>query len=318
MGHSLTMRAVDGWRRAAMRGAQGGLLNVAKWTGPVGARRLGVAAGRAGGWVWPLRVRLAENLRRAGIEPTAERLDGYFRQLGLWSGWSLAAYHSGMRSSGLLDRIQIDPASEERIRAALDRGRGLVLSTTHHFGHELGFAAIHHRVHPASALVRQSKDPSWGQVKDRWYGALGFETVVRPRRASPLSDLMSCLRVLRKGKILGITSDILVKEDFGVPVTIFDRRVHLSRGIVVLAMRAKAPVLFTWGEWRDGVFWVFCDEPMELPVSRRDGDVGEAMQAWAGRAEAFLRQCPESWMFWLDKAWTRALWQPTLEAGQAL
>ncbi len=303
---------VHRWRRQVTQETMRGLLHLSRRLEP---ERM-LSLGRGLGWLagWPLRQRLASNLRGAGIAPTSAILERYFQLLGNWAGWSLAVYQKGFVSSGIAGRIHLDDSASNLDRA-LAKGKGAILAAAHFFCHEMGAAAINLR-HPIVALVRESKDPLHNDIKQRWYRATGMEIVRRSRRTSLMSDTLAYLRVLRSGKVLAITPDLPMPEDKGVPVEMFGRQVILPSGMIALSVRSGAPVVPCWGEWTaDRHGWpvdgrIRFDEPMEFPAGAKplgckDATIQAGMQEWGRRCEDYLRKFPENWMFWLDKNWTR-------------
>src|SRR5262249_50173134 len=71
------------------------------------------------------------------------------------------------------------------------------------------------------------------------------------RDSSVVADTLAYLRVLRAGRVLGITPDVLLPPDKGLPVWMFGHQVTLSPGAVLLAMRAGAPLVTPLAEWLD-------------------------------------------------------------------
>jgi lauroyl/myristoyl acyltransferase len=130
------------------------------------------------------------------------------------------------------------------------------------------------------------------------------------------------LRVLRAGKVLGITPDVLTSRTSGLPVTLFDRTVSLSPGMILLAMRSGAPLITVGGRWfpdpanptRDRARISF-SPPLELPKGDRgdrESALRDGLQRWCSHFEETLRRSPADWLFWLDKGWTKLLRQPPL------
>jgi lauroyl/myristoyl acyltransferase len=256
------------------------------------------------------------NLKRAGIEPSETILNRYFHRFGCWAGWSLAVYQAGLEVSGVAERLVFDE-SVANLDRAVAKGKGVVLACPHLFCHEMAAAAIHRR-HSVVALVRESKNPERGAIKQHWYEATGMETVRRPRDASVVSDTLAYLRVLRSGRVLGITPDLLLPPDKGLPVRMFGRTVTLSPGIVLLAMRSGAPLVTPLAQWLDAEpgqrgarIRMWFSEPIEFPAGGdREQTLRDGLQAWCGYVEGYFRREPENWMFWLDKRWTGALAAP--------
>jgi lauroyl/myristoyl acyltransferase len=304
------------WRRTATQAAVRGLVKLTEWLGPSGALELGQVVGNLARFAGPLRQRLATNLKHAGIVPAETILDRYFHRFGCWSGWSLAVYQAGLEGSGVASRLIFDE-SVVNLDRAVAKGKGVVLACPHLFCHEMAAAAIHRR-HPVVALVRETKNAERGAIKQHWYESTGMETVRRPRDSAVVADTIAYLRVLRNGRVLGITPDILLPPEKGVAVRMFGRQVTLSPGIVVLAMRAGAPLVTPLAEWLDAEpgqrgsrIRMHFSEPIEYPTSGdRERTIRDGLQAWCRYVEDYFRREPENWMFWLDKRWGRELTQP--------
>jgi lauroyl/myristoyl acyltransferase len=312
---------VGWWRRTATEATVRSFVKLTGWLGPGAAMHIGEAAGSLARLASPLRQQLAANLRRAGIAPTEATLNRYFHRFGCWAGWSLAVYQAGLEKSGVIDRLPFD-RSVTNLDRAMGKGKGVVLASAHMFCHEMAAAAIHRR-HPVVAVIRESKDPERDAVKQHWYQATGMETLRRPRDSSVVADTMAYLRVLRNGRVLGITPDVLLPAEKGLPVRMFGRQVTLSPGMVLLAMRSGAPLVTPLPQWLDAepgrrgarINMLFC-EPIEFPSGGdRERTLRDGLQAWCSSIEAFLRREPENWMFWLDKRWGRALAAPAAKCA---
>jgi len=313
MGDRGFLKSLHSCRRQITGLVTSGVLAGSYRLGPRSPFTIGRFAGQLAGLAWPLRRRLATNFRLAGVTPTASRINRYFRRFGSWVSWSLAVYHRGFEESRVTDRLIFDDSVSHLDRAMALR-RGVILVCPHFFCHELGAAAVNRR-HPVAVIVRENKDPARDRVKQHWYEATGIEAVRRPRRSSLMADTLAYLRVLKNGRALGITPDILVSPSKGVPVQIFGREVFLSPGMAVLAMRAGAPLVPCWYQWiedpsakRDDRALMCFGEPIQLSATGNRGAAAhDAVQDWCRRHEAYLRDCPEDWMFWLDKRWTKVL-----------
>lgn len=299
-------------RRGAARSAMQAAVRLSRGLGPARTRRLGDVLGSLARWALPLRRRLASNMRLAGLEPTPARLDHYFTYFGRFVGWSLAVYQAGFERSGVADLIEIDE-SVSHLDRAVAAGRGVILAAPHVFCHEMCAAALSRR-HPVVALVRENKSPAREALKQRWYEATGLTTIRRPRHSSVIADTLAYLRLLRTGRVLAITPDLVALGNTGVPVTIFGHEVHLMPGIIVLAMRSGAPVVTAFVDGCGRGVRLSFTEPVNFAVGPgHDKGVQRGMQAWCGVLETYLTQHPENWMFWLDKRWTRALRTPSGE-----
>jgi lauroyl/myristoyl acyltransferase len=273
---------------------------------------LGRAVGLAAGSVLPLRARLLANYAGGlgeGALPEGAATS-YFQNLGRWFGWSMVTYNHGFWNSTLPDRITFD-GSVAHLDEAVARGKGVVLASPHHFCHEIGAAFICGR-HKVAAVVREAKSRSREAMKRRWYAATGLEAVRRPVRGSIMADIFACLRILKRGGVLAITPDVIVKPESGIPVRMLNRTVHLSPGAVVLAMKAQATLLNVHFRWeQDGRMVIEFGPPIVYSTTGdRERTIKEGLQAWCTECDSYFGSCPSNWMFWLDKRWSRAFREP--------
>ena len=63
-----------------------GMLALGRIIGPKGAAGVGFLLGNMAGSLPVLRNRLIDNFKAAGLKPTREQVDRYFRRLGCWAG----------------------------------------------------------------------------------------------------------------------------------------------------------------------------------------------------------------------------------------
>jgi KDO2-lipid IV(A) lauroyltransferase len=226
----------------------------------------------------------------------------------------MAVYHRGFSGSGVAKEIEMD-RSVEHLDRAVAKGRGVILASPHQFCHEIGAAYMCGR-HKVVALVRESKGRWRRAMKERWYQATGMDIVPRPRRSSVMADTFAYLRALKSGRILAVTPDVIVPPASGVRVKMLGCNVHLSPGLVLLSMKAKAPLVTSYTHWqKDGRFVLQFTEPVEYSTAGdRMATAAAGLQAWCRQCEGYFCQNPGNWMFWLDKRWTRALRAKRLES----
>jgi lauroyl/myristoyl acyltransferase len=255
-----------------------------------------------------LRWRLRENMRLAlgdGVPAQAERL--YFRHLGWLLSSSLSTFHHGVAATPVLNEVKFDE-SIRHFDDAVAEGRGVVITSPHWSGHEL-VAAIINRRHPMVLLVRQAQTSERMARKLKWYNALGVETVLRPNRASTIKDAVTYLSVLKKGRVLAITPDLLADPGQGVETRIFGRPARIHGGAFAIAIAARAPMMRMFFRWQsDTNVVVACERaPSVLDAGDRDAAIRTSVQDWCRWFEGKLRENPENWQFWLDKRWSRFL-----------
>jgi lauroyl/myristoyl acyltransferase len=268
---------------------------------------------------WKAKVRTGMTAALGAEAATSARVKGYFRHVADLIAFSALIYRSNLADSGL-DRFWLhDPASEELFREALGQNKGGILLCPHLVCHEIMAGTIT-REFPVTALARKSPEPEYEAMKRRWYEAIGVELVYRPPKNDPngaLAEITTAVRALRKNRLLALTPDLPQKPGTGVPVTLFKRRVELPAGPFFLATRTGAPLLPAFFHHEDGRYRLWAHPPLEIPtlVDPNDADarnaaIAGAAQEWAALFEAFLREHPDMWQFWLDKRWVKWLETP--------
>lgn len=259
------------------------------------------------GSIPPLRRRVRENMRLAlgdDVPAGAERL--YFHRLGRFASGALAAFHHGLDATAFPGMIRFDD-SVRLLDAAIAEGRGVVFSVPHFSAHELMAASVH-RTRPMVFLVRQGATSERSAFKRKWYDALGADIVERPRGASAIKDAVAYLKVLKAGKLLAITPDLLAGPGEGIEARLFGRPVRLHAGPFAIAVMARAPLIRAAPAWQgdDSAVITFYRAPTP-DGGDREAAIRAAAQDWCCWFEARLRENPENWQFWLDKRWSRFL-----------
>lgn len=262
----------------------------------------------AAGEIPALRRRVRTNMSMAlgpDVPPHAERL--YFKRVGWFLANALAVFHHGARAGAAFDEIRSDE-SIGVLDAAVAEGRGVVIVSPHWCAHELIAAQINRR-HPMTLLVRRASSTQGMERKLKWYKALGAEIVLRPNHASTIKDAVIYLNVLKRGKVLAITPDLLAEAPHGLETEVFGRCARLHGGAFAIAIAARAPMIRPHVTWQpDSSLLVSWDRAPELPADCDRATANRvALENWLVWFEQKLRRNPENWLFWLDKRWSRFL-----------
>lgn len=275
---------------------------------PVGVQRSGIRGFvAAAGTIPALRRRVRDNLRLAlGDNVPGVAARDFFRRIGWLYASQLAVFHHGLHDTPVVNEIKLD-RSVEVLDEAVAEGRGVVLCTPHFIGYEL-MMTVAARHHPLTIMARQAPTPERVARKARWYSALGVEPLLRPAQASTVRDAVAYLKIFKAGKILLITPDLLGDPGEGVDVSIFGRRATLKSGAFSLAVMANAPMVRLSPAWQSDSSVVLSFERAPPPdQTDRDAAIRACAQDWCRWFERQLRAHPETWMFWLDKRWSRFL-----------
>ena len=185
----------------------------------------------------------------------------------------------------------------EHLDQALAGGRG-VLGVGLHLGH---FAKaplwLAQAGYPVTIVIREAR-----QVPPGYYTTalqrVGLEAIriERDQAAAP-----RVLDALRRGRLVMIYLDQGVKNDGGIPIDFLGKRVPMPAGPLVLARRARAPIVpvFLHPEDHD----VVIHPPLPAPAGAlREDD--PTLQALYRMAEAEIRAHPAYWQ-WRYRRWGR-------------
>jgi lauroyl/myristoyl acyltransferase len=276
---------------------------------PIGLQRSFVRSlvALAGG-IPMLRWTVRKNMRLAlGHDVPAQAASLYFRHLGWSLSSSLSTFHYGVAATQVPEQVKFDE-SVRLLDDAVAEGRGVILPAPHWSGYDL-VGGILSRRHPVAALVRPASTSERATRKLKWYDALGVETMPRPSRVATIKDAVAYLNVLKRGKLLVISPDLLAGPGQGVETCIFGRRARLHGGAFALAISAKAPMMRAFFRWQSDSSLVVTFEraPLTLDAGDRDAAIRAAAQDWCRWFEEKLRANPENWLFWLDKRWASFL-----------
>jgi lauroyl/myristoyl acyltransferase len=249
------------------------------------------------------RVRRQMLLALGQVPPLAERR--FFQHVGWSLSNSLVTFHHGLAAANanVIFNETINVLDE-----AIAEKRGVILASPHWSGHEI-LAAIVARRHPMVMLIRQGSTPDRVSRKVQWYRSLGVETVLRPKYASTLADAVAYLKVLRSGKILAITPDLLADPGDGTEISIFNRPASLKGGAFWLSIASGAPMIRPSIQWQldSSVIVTFERAPPPPETGDRETVIRACAQDWCHWFEGKLHAHPENWLFWLDKRWSRFL-----------
>ena len=255
--------------------------------------------------VLPLRMRLARNMKLAGVHrPGLEDL--HFARAIDQIAMLAHVFRAGFPDSGCPQRFRFDD-SFALLEDAYAAGKGVINISPHICGYPIYPPIVTPRI-PCSIYLRRNKDPRKMRINEAIGLAGKGHLVSPPPGAGRAKRLQVAIDVLRQGRMLFITTDLPRKPADGVPVTIFGRRVHFPTGVFVMSLRTGAPVVPTYWHWADGAYHVRYDEPIVLSRGGRlKRQAEDATAAWAARVDEFLHQHPEMWWNWLDKRWTRII-----------
>jgi lauroyl/myristoyl acyltransferase len=250
----------------------------------------------------PLRVRLARNMKLAGVYRKG-LVDAHFRRAIDQIVMLAHVFRAGFPRSGCLDKFKFDD-SFRLLEQAYARGRGVINIAPHICGYPVYAPVVTPRI-PCSIYLRRNENPRKMRITEAVGRAGDGHLVYPPAGAAKTQRLQVAIDVLREGRMLFLTPDTPRKPHEGVPVSVFGRTTYFPTGVFTMAMRTGAPVVPVVWHWEAGAYHLRYAEPLELARGRgvrRQANAG--MRKWAASVDAFLHRHPEMWWNWLDKRWT--------------
>jgi lauroyl/myristoyl acyltransferase len=227
-----------------------------------------------------------------GVEPdpalvrrwSTRTFDSYARY---WCDGARLPYES---EAGVRGRWQL-LSGHEHLRAAMDRGRGIVMALPHVGSWEWGGAWLGLEDMPMTAIVERLEPEELFEWFIGKRAAMGLTAV-------PLGDGSSSalLRALKANEIAGLVSDRDLVGN-GVEVEFFGEKTTLPAGAATLALRTGAPLLPVVvysgpGNWHTGVIHPPLDTSRQ---GRMREDIVRVTQDLATTFEHFILARPEQW-----------------------
>jgi KDO2-lipid IV(A) lauroyltransferase len=208
----------------------------------------------------------------------------------------------------------VEPVGQEHMDAALARGRGVILVSSHLGSWELAAAWIGSRGWPLNVLYYEQLS----RVLDRYLN--GLREAHGCRMLHQRRGLKEALRALDRGEILGVVADQDGTRS-GLFVEFFGVLVSVPRGPVRLALSRGCPIVETWNQrLPDGRYRQVFGPPI-LPPGAGDGDGGAGRRGEAAERElarrvlagfeSVIRSDPTQWLLSYDRFKLRHL--PRLE-----
>jgi len=198
-------------------------------------------------------------------------------------------------STAEIQRLAIIEGTEY-MDAALAKGKGLILLTAHVGNWEMLAAVVGLREYAITAIIRPQADDTLTALFNRIREAHGLKVV-------PLTDVRTCLRVLKHNECLGIVGDVNANNP-GAFVQFLGRPAATYTGAAHLAMTTGAEILPIFDErLPDHRHHIRVGPPIPLA---RTGDASRDLLVNTMRTQYVLQQeirrRPQDW-FWLLNRW---------------
>ena len=273
------------------------------------AIRVGRAFGRLGFAFGKLRRTGRRNLQMAFPEASTqereELLRGCFENLGR----SLGVFSHFQNESPAAWREFVDCEGLERLAAARETGRGVILFTGHIGAWELSSFALSLFDQPLSFLVRRIDNPKIEALVDCYRMSRGNQTIDKMYAAREM------LQIMHSGGTLGILVDLNTLDREAVFVDYFGVKAATTFIVAKLALRTGADVFPVFAPWDSArkKFVVQVGEPLRVDTTGDETeDIRRVTQAMTSVVEDYVRRYPDQWL-WIHRRWkTRPPGEPEI------
>lgn len=261
------------------------------------------------------------NMQAAGVHTPGQE-QAYLRLAAEHLASALHFFRHG-RANAAIDPLKGDPAvldlarerivlddSIDHLRRAVAENRGAIFAAPHATHFLLILTRINQTV-PLTVFIRHSPLAHRRQARAAWHRAAGLRIIAEPPRLNdPAARAALLAEALADRQVVVITPDVVQPVGTGVPVDLFNRRVHLGSGVAALAVLTGAPVVAGTTRAQDRrIVAEFHPSFIAPEIPHRRGWRHEAMQRvqqqWGEIFARFLRDHPALWYFWADNRWSR-------------
>jgi Kdo2-lipid IVA lauroyltransferase/acyltransferase len=202
---------------------------------------------------------------------------------------------STMTRDRMLARVEFE--GEERVLAAHNHGKGVLLFTGH-FGFWEINALVHAlAMHPMAVLARPLDNPLLHELLESVRRSTG-NTVIYRRGA-----LRRVLRALADNQAVAILIDQHIQTSDAIYVDFFDRPAATTSALAAIALRTGAPVVPVFAlPLPGGRFRMVYEHPVNPPRGEDPDAVRELTQRCTDVLEMYVRRYPELWL-WMHRRW---------------
>ena len=192
---------------------------------------------------------------------------------------------------------------EQRLREALDKGKGVIAVTAHLNNFPLMFVSLIQKGYKINVIIRPMRDPEFSKFMFGQCEKWGVHMIpTKPRR----EFIRETYGALQRKEILFIVLDEIPADDAGVPVTFFGKTVKRATGPLLFYRKFGSPILpmfITQDE--QNRFHIHIEEEIKL---EENGDPSELearnMNTMNAVIEKYVRFYPEQWGGWFNKRWS--------------
>ena len=194
-------------------------------------------------------------------------------------------------------RTRVAYEGDERVRAALAHGRGVII-VTGHFGHwELNGLAHALALPPLAVLARPLDNPLLHDLLERVRVMTGNRVIYRQ------GAIRRVLRALQANGTVAILIDQHILGADAVRVDFFNRPVSTTSAVATLALRTGAMLVPAFAlPVPGGRYRMVYEHPIDTPGPNSEDPVRELTQRCTDVLEMYVRRHPHLWL-WMHRRW---------------
>ena len=194
-------------------------------------------------------------------------------------------------------RARVEYEGDDRVRAALSGGKG-VLIFTGHFGYwELQGLAHALALPPISVLARPLDNPLLHDLLERIRSATGNRVIYKQ------GALRRILKALEQNEGVAFLMDQHVQGTDAVTVDFFNRPAATASALATIALRTGAPLIPAFAlPLSGGRYRMVYEHPVERPAAACEDPVRELTQRCTDVLEMYVRRHPDLWL-WMHRRW---------------
>jgi Kdo2-lipid IVA lauroyltransferase/acyltransferase len=194
-------------------------------------------------------------------------------------------------------RARVEFEGDDRVRAALAAGKGVII-VTGHFGYwELHGIAHALALPPMSVLARPLDNPLLHALLERARCANGNRVIYRQ------GAIRRVLRALAADEAVAFLIDQHIATSEAVKVDFFNRPVATTSAVATLALRTGATLVPAFAlPLAGGRYRMIYETPVELPSAEAADQVRDLTQRCTDVLEMYVRRHPHLWL-WMHRRW---------------
>lgn len=194
-------------------------------------------------------------------------------------------------------RRRVEYEGDDRMLAALEGGRGVLIFSGHFGFWELQGIAHPLRFPPMHVVVRPLDNPWLDQFLDRTRRATGNKVIARQ------GAVRRAMRALAANECVAIMIDQHIQPKDAVAVEFFDRPAATTAALASLALRTGAPIVPVFClPLEGGRYRMIYEHPVELPPADAADPVRDLTQRCTDVLEMYVRRHPSLWL-WMHRRW---------------